>query len=98
MRAVRVSPKFEVTIPVAVRRSMGLKPGMRFRVRQYKDLLIELIPIGRKRSSLDVRRRKEGKKPNGVAIAVSEPPKVLSNVRKRPASHPRRRGSLSSDA
>ena len=75
MRAVRVSPKFEVTIPKDVRRSMGLKPGMRFRVRQYKDLLIELIPIGRKRSAWDSRRRKVRKKPEGVASAVSEPRK-----------------------
>jgi AbrB family looped-hinge helix DNA binding protein len=75
MRAVRVSPKFEVTIPKDVRRSMGLKPGMRFRVRQYKDILIELIPIGRKESSWDIRRRKEGKKPEGGDSAVSEPRK-----------------------
>ena len=72
MRAVRVSPKFEVTIPKDVRRSMGLKPGMRFRVRQYKDLLIELVPLGRKRRSLDVRRRKEGRKPEGFASAASD--------------------------
>jgi AbrB family looped-hinge helix DNA binding protein len=74
MRAVRVSPKFEVTIPKDVRRSMGLKPGMRFKVRELK-YGIELVPIGRKRSSWDIPRRKAGRKPEGVASAVSEPRK-----------------------
>ena len=47
MKAVKVSPKFQVVIPKDVRRSMRLKPGMRFKVVQFHDL-IELVPIGRK--------------------------------------------------
>ena len=45
MKAVTVSPKFQVVIPREIRESMGLKPGTRVQVLQYENR-IELIPLG----------------------------------------------------
>lgn len=39
-----VSPKYQVVIPLSVRRSLGLKPGQKVQVVLY-DHRIELIPI-----------------------------------------------------
>jgi AbrB family looped-hinge helix DNA binding protein len=44
MDTVTVSPKFQVVIPLAVRRALGLKPGQKIQVIQYGNR-IELIPI-----------------------------------------------------
>jgi AbrB family looped-hinge helix DNA binding protein len=44
MNTVTVSPKFQVVIPRAVRRALGLKPGQKIQVIQYGSR-IELIPI-----------------------------------------------------
>jgi AbrB family looped-hinge helix DNA binding protein len=44
MEVVTVSPKFQVVIPLSVRRSLGIKPGQKVQVVQYGDR-IELIPI-----------------------------------------------------
>lgn len=44
MSAVTVSPKFQVVIPQAVRKAMGLEPGTKLQVIQYEDR-IEMIPI-----------------------------------------------------
>ncbi|MCZ4313518.1 AbrB/MazE/SpoVT family DNA-binding domain-containing protein [Comamonadaceae bacterium G21597-S1] len=44
METVTVSPKFQVVIPAAVRRAMGLQPGMRMAVRQHGKA-IELVPV-----------------------------------------------------
>ena len=44
MSTVRLSPKFEIVIPKELRRSMGIKPGKRFRIMRYGDV-IELVPI-----------------------------------------------------
>lgn len=44
MNTVTVSPKFQVVIPLAVRRAMGLEPGMRLVVRQHGKT-IELKPV-----------------------------------------------------
>ena len=44
MEVVTVSPKFQVVIPRAVRRSMGLKAGQKVQVILY-DNRIELIPV-----------------------------------------------------
>ena len=44
MPAVTISPKFQVVIPKAVRQRMGLRPGQKVRVLQFKNR-IELIPI-----------------------------------------------------
>ncbi len=42
--AVTVSPKFQVVIPLAVRRSLGLRPGEKVQVFRYGNR-IELIPV-----------------------------------------------------
>jgi AbrB family looped-hinge helix DNA binding protein len=44
METVKVSPKFQVVIPRAVRESMGIKAGQRVQVIQYNNC-IELVPV-----------------------------------------------------
>ncbi len=44
MESVRVSPKFQIVIPRAVREALRIHPGQRVQVIQYGDR-IELIPI-----------------------------------------------------
>lgn len=44
MNTVTVSPKFQVVIPLTVRRAMGLAPGMRLVVKQHGKT-IELVPV-----------------------------------------------------
>lgn len=44
MNVVKVSPKFQIVIPQAIRESMKIKPGERIEVVQY-DNRIELIPV-----------------------------------------------------
>ncbi|GAB1354831.1 MAG TPA: AbrB/MazE/SpoVT family DNA-binding domain-containing protein [Candidatus Rifleibacterium sp.] len=44
MNVVKVSPKFQIVIPEAVRKSMGIKAGEKIQVIQYGDR-IELIPV-----------------------------------------------------
>ncbi len=44
MKTVTVSPKYQMVIPREIRKSMGIKPGVRFQVLQYENR-IELIPI-----------------------------------------------------
>ena len=44
METVTVSPKYQVVIPSAIRKSLGVKPGQRIRVILY-DNRIELIPV-----------------------------------------------------
>lgn len=43
MHSVTLSPKFQVVIPLPVRRSMGLRGGQKMQVIEY-DGRIELIP------------------------------------------------------
>lgn len=43
MHAVRLSPKFQIVIPLPVRRTMGLRAGQRMQVTEYEGR-IELIP------------------------------------------------------
>ena len=43
MHAVTLSPKFQVVIPLPVRRTMGLRPGQKIQVVEYEGR-IELIP------------------------------------------------------
>lgn len=44
MEVVTVSPKFQVVIPLKVRRSLGLKPGQKVQVILYNNR-IELVPV-----------------------------------------------------
>ena len=44
MEQVKVSPKFQVVIPCAIRKSLGLEPGQKIQVIQYEGR-VELIPI-----------------------------------------------------
>ena len=44
METVKVSPKFQVVIPLPIRKSMGIKPGINVCVLQYENR-IEYIPV-----------------------------------------------------
>jgi len=44
MKAVTVSPRFQVVIPRDVRESLAIQPGTKVQVLQYEDR-IELIPM-----------------------------------------------------
>ena len=44
MEAVTVSPKFQIVIPSAIRKSLGLRPRQKVQVIQYENR-IELIPV-----------------------------------------------------
>ena len=44
MEVVTVSPKYQVVIPLSVRRSLGIKPGYKIQVILYENR-IELIPL-----------------------------------------------------
>jgi AbrB family looped-hinge helix DNA binding protein len=43
METVKVSPKFQIVIPLAVRHALRLRPGQKMQVVEY-DGRIELIP------------------------------------------------------
>jgi len=44
MTTVTVSPKYQVVIPLAVRRALGLRPGEKLRVVRH-GARVELIPV-----------------------------------------------------
>ncbi len=44
MQIVKVSPKYQVVIPRAIRELLGIKPGQKVQVIQYENR-IELIPV-----------------------------------------------------
>ena len=44
MSTVTLSPKFQVVIPLQVRRSLGLAPGEKLRVLSYAGR-VELVPV-----------------------------------------------------
>lgn len=44
MKTVKVSPKFQLVIPQSIRKSLGIKPGIKVFVLQY-DNRIEYIPV-----------------------------------------------------
>jgi len=44
MEQVKVSPKFQVVIPRAIRKSLGLEPGQKIQIIQYEGR-VELIPL-----------------------------------------------------
>lgn len=66
MNSVTISPKFQVVIPLAVRKKIGVKPGQKMQVITYdnKVILIPVRPIEEARGSLkgmdtDVYREEE---------------------------------------
>ena len=44
MEFVTVSPKYQVVIPLALRKALGIKPGQKVQMREY-DGKIELAPV-----------------------------------------------------
>lgn len=44
MAVVTVSPKYQVVIPLTIRRALGLKPGQKVEALQYGDR-VELVPV-----------------------------------------------------
>lgn len=44
METLKVSPKYQVVIPAAIRESLGIKPGTKVQVLQYENR-IEYIPV-----------------------------------------------------
>jgi AbrB family looped-hinge helix DNA binding protein len=44
MKTVTVTPKFQVVIPLHIRKSLGLKPGQKVQAIEYENR-IELIPL-----------------------------------------------------
>jgi AbrB family looped-hinge helix DNA binding protein len=44
MEVVTISPKYQVVIPLKVRRALGLKPGQKVQVLLYNNRL-ELVPV-----------------------------------------------------
>lgn len=44
MEVVKVSPKYQVVIPREIRKSLGIRPGTKVHVLQYKNR-IEYIPV-----------------------------------------------------
>ncbi|MCD5406969.1 MAG: AbrB/MazE/SpoVT family DNA-binding domain-containing protein [Desulfotomaculum sp.] len=44
METVKVSPKYQVVIPLEIRKSLGIKPGTKVHVLQYENR-IEYIPV-----------------------------------------------------
>jgi AbrB family looped-hinge helix DNA binding protein len=49
MKAVTVSPKFQIVIPRDLRKSMDIQPGTKVQMLQYENR-IELIPLKSPRS------------------------------------------------
>ena len=44
MTTVTVSPKYQVVIPLAIRKALGMSPGEKLQILSYGDR-IELIPV-----------------------------------------------------
>lgn len=44
MSMVTVSPKFQIVVPLEIRKALGLKPGQKIKVIQLGDR-VELIPV-----------------------------------------------------
>ena len=44
METTKVSPKYQVVIPVRIRRALGIRPGQKIQVIPYEGR-IELIPV-----------------------------------------------------
>ena len=65
MDVATVSPKFQVVIPLRVRRALGLRPGQKVQVIPYEGR-IELIPIRPLRQARGFLR--------GIATAIEREP------------------------
>lgn len=44
METVVISPKYQVVIPLRIRKALGLKPGQKVRVMQF-DQRVEYLPV-----------------------------------------------------
>lgn len=44
MEIVTVSPKYQVVIPLSIRKALGLKPGQKVEMRE-RDGKVELVPV-----------------------------------------------------
>lgn len=44
MTTVTISPKFQIVLPLEIRKRMGLRPGQKIRAMEFDDR-IELIPV-----------------------------------------------------
>jgi AbrB family looped-hinge helix DNA binding protein len=44
MNTVTVSPKYQVVIPLEIRRELGLKPGEKLRMIRFQDR-VEMVPV-----------------------------------------------------
>ena len=44
MTTVTISPKFQIVLPLEIRKRMGLRPGQKIRAIEFDDR-IELIPV-----------------------------------------------------
>jgi AbrB family looped-hinge helix DNA binding protein len=44
MPAVTVSPKFQIVIPLEIRRELGIKPGQKLQMFAYKNQ-IQIVPV-----------------------------------------------------
>jgi AbrB family looped-hinge helix DNA binding protein len=44
METVKVSPKYQLVIPRAIRKTLGIRPGVKVQVIQYENR-IEYIPV-----------------------------------------------------
>jgi len=44
METVTVSPKFQVVIPLSIRKQLGLQPGMKLHVFRHEDR-VEFLPL-----------------------------------------------------
>jgi len=44
MEIVTVSPKYQVVIPLALRKALGIKPGQKVELREHEGA-IELVPV-----------------------------------------------------
>lgn len=54
MESAKVSPKYQIVIPLRVRRALGLRPGQRVQVIPFEGRieLIPVVPIKRTRGTL----------------------------------------------
>jgi AbrB family looped-hinge helix DNA binding protein len=70
MDAVLISTKGQIVLPVAIRRALGLKPGMRVQVKvEGKAALITPAPVGQPSSLKEIQ---ELLRYDGPAVRIDE--------------------------